>query len=74
MLTTFALSFAVLLIVVLAMSLGVIFMRKPISGSCGGLNAIAGADHCVVCKRPIDPDNPLRDKLDCPRRAKGKRA
>ncbi|MCH9673346.1 MAG: (Na+)-NQR maturation NqrM [Gammaproteobacteria bacterium] len=65
--TTFVIAFVVLMLVVLGMSLGMIFMRKPIKGSCGGLNAIAGADHCVVCKRPVDPDSRLRDKFDCPR-------
>ena len=64
---TFVISFLVLLLVVCGMSVGAIFMRKPIKGSCGGLNAIAGADHCLVCKRPIDPDSPLREKLNCPR-------
>lgn len=71
---TFVIAFAFLLLVVTGMSLGVIFMNKPIKGSCGGLNAIAGADHCVVCKREIDPDSPLRDKLDCKRACKNKEA
>ncbi len=65
---TFLIAFIVLLLITAGMSLGVIFMNKPIKGSCGGLNAIAGADHCVVCKREIDPDSPLRDKLQCPRK------
>ncbi|MGH1349415.1 MAG: (Na+)-NQR maturation NqrM [Methyloligellaceae bacterium] len=67
---TFLIAFIVLLLITLGMSLGVILMNKPIKGSCGGLNAIAGADHCVVCKREIDPDSPLRDKLQCPRAKK----
>ncbi|WP_244277331.1 hypothetical protein [Pseudovibrio sp. W64] len=33
------------------------------TGSCGGLNAIEGADHCIVCKREVDPNSPLREKL-----------
>jgi hypothetical protein len=33
------------------MSVGVIFMGKTIKGSCGGLNAIAGVDKCLVCKK-----------------------
>ena len=64
---TFLIAFVVLGTVIAGMSVGVMFKRKPIQGSCGGLNSIAGADKCVVCSRPIDPDNPLRSKLDCPR-------
>ena len=64
---TFVLAFALLLLVVIGMSLGVMLMGKTIKGSCGGLNAISGADKCVVCKKDIDPDSPLRDKLQCPR-------
>lgn len=70
MVTTFALTFLGLLVAILAMSVGVIFKRRPIGGSCGGLNAVAGADRCVVCKRPVDPEDPLRDRLDCPRRVR----
>lgn len=66
--TTFLLAFGLLGLVVLGMSLGVIFMGKTIKGSCGGLNAISGADKCVVCSREIDPDSPLREQLaPCPR-------
>lgn len=64
---TFILAFVLLLLVVLGMSLGVMLMGKRIKGSCGGLNAIAGADKCVVCQKDIDPDSPLRDKLACKR-------
>ncbi len=49
------LAFVLLLLIVLGMSLGVILMGKNIKGSCGGLNAIAGADKCLVCKKDIDP-------------------
>lgn len=58
------------LLVVLGMSLGVILMNKRIKGSCGGLNAIANADHCLVCNKEIDPDSPLRERLNCPRARK----
>ena len=64
---TFIIAFALLLLIILGMSLGVIMMNKPIKGSCGGLNAIEGTDRCVVCKREIDPDSKLREKFDCPR-------
>ncbi|MEM7290599.1 MAG: (Na+)-NQR maturation NqrM [Pseudomonadota bacterium] len=65
---TFILAFAILGLVVVGMSLGVMLMGKRIKGSCGGLNAISGADHCLVCKKEIDPNSPLRDRFECPRR------
>ena len=67
---TFALTFALLLIVIFGMALGVIFSGKTIKGSCGGLNAISDADQCVVCSKEIDPNSPLRDRLACPRARK----
>lgn len=68
--TTFLFAFGLLVLVMLGMALGVIFMGKTIKGSCGGLNAISGADKCVVCSREIDPDSPLKDRLQCPRARK----
>ncbi|MDA5095308.1 (Na+)-NQR maturation NqrM [Aliiroseovarius sp. KMU-50] len=67
---TFLFAFGGLLLVMLGMSLGVIFMDKRIKGSCGGLNAISDADHCLVCNKEIDPDSPLRERLQCPRKQK----
>ncbi|MCI5097223.1 MAG: (Na+)-NQR maturation NqrM [Rhodobacteraceae bacterium] len=67
---TFFLAFGLLLLIMLGMALGVIFMGKRIKGSCGGLNAISDADHCVVCNKEIDPDSPLRERLQCPRARK----
>ncbi len=46
--TTFLITFAFLSCVILAMSIGVIFGRKPISGSCGGLNS-SGLSNCEIC-------------------------
>ncbi|WP_136634858.1 (Na+)-NQR maturation NqrM [Pseudooceanicola onchidii] len=67
---TFFLTFTVLLMVMTGMALGVIFMNKRIKGSCGGLNAIGDADHCLVCNKEIDPNSPLRERLECPRARK----
>ncbi|GLQ34163.1 hypothetical protein GCM10007939_04460 [Amylibacter marinus] len=67
---TFLLTFGLLVLVMLGMSLGVIFMNKRIKGSCGGLNAIGDADKCLVCSKEIDPDSPLRERLECPRARK----
>ena len=68
--STFILAFVILIVVMLGMSLGVMLMGKTIKGSCGGLNAISGADKCMVCSREIDPDSPLRERLQCPRARK----
>ncbi|MDV7145303.1 (Na+)-NQR maturation NqrM [Tropicimonas sp. TH_r6] len=66
---TFVLAFLLLTGIVLAMAIGVILVgqKMRIKGSCGGLNAIAGADKCVVCQKDVDPDSPLRDKIQCKR-------
>ncbi len=64
---TLILTFILLGLVVLGMSLGVILNGRTIKGSCGGLNNITGADKCLVCKKEIDPNSPLRDRLECPR-------
>ncbi|MAQ85413.1 MAG: hypothetical protein CMH12_23285 [Maritimibacter sp.] len=67
---TFLFAFGLLLIVMLGMALGVILNGRTIKGSCGGLNAVAGADKCLVCKKDIDPDSPLRERLECQRARK----
>lgn len=67
---TALLAFVLLCIVMLGMAVGVIFSGRRIKGSCGGLNAIGDADQCLVCKKEIDPDSPLRDRLGCPRARK----
>ena len=66
----FFLAFGLLVLIVLGMSLGVILMGKKIKGSCGGLNAISGSDRCVVCAKEIDPNSPLKERLQCPRARK----
>ena len=47
--TTLLLTVMVLLLVVAAMSIGIIFGRQPIKGSCGGMSAMAGDTSCAVC-------------------------
>lgn len=68
--STFILAFILLSLVMVGMSLGVMLMGKTIKGSCGGLNAISGADKCVVCQKDVDPNSPLRDQLQCKRAKK----
>jgi len=46
---TMILTFAALLLIITAMSVGVLMGRKPITGSCGGMSA-AGVDAvCEIC-------------------------
>ncbi|RIY32667.1 hypothetical protein CJP74_04060 [Psittacicella melopsittaci] len=51
MLATFVLTLVILLVVVAGASIGVMFKRKPIKGSCGGLDALGIAKACS-CKEP----------------------
>lgn len=40
----------VMLVLVAAMSVGVLMGRKPISGSCGGMSALGMEVACDICK------------------------
>ncbi|NNF15976.1 MAG: (Na+)-NQR maturation NqrM [Gammaproteobacteria bacterium] len=56
----FVVSAAVMLTVILLMSIGVLFGRRAISGSCGGLNQAGG---CALCsgdcpERNTTPNTP----------------
>lgn len=44
---TFLLTLGLFGVVMLAMAIGVIFARKPIQGSCGGMSAIGLDDACA---------------------------
>jgi len=47
--TTVILAFAFMLLVVAGMAIGVMFGRKPISGSCGGMKALGMNMQCDIC-------------------------
>lgn len=47
--STLIVSFIVLALVMLMMSVGVLMGRKPVQGSCGGLNNISGMAECELC-------------------------
>ncbi len=47
----FLTSFLVIALAGLGMALGVLFGRRPLAGTCGGLTAVAGAD-CPLCSDP----------------------
>ena len=45
----FVLAFLIFTAVILVMSVGVIYGRQPIAGSCGGLNNMGDAGACEMC-------------------------
>lgn len=46
---TFLLVFAIVVLLVAGMSVGVIFGGKPISGTCGGIGALGISSSCDIC-------------------------
>ncbi|PIE45585.1 MAG: Na(+)-translocating NADH-quinone reductase subunit E [Gammaproteobacteria bacterium] len=48
---TFLVIFAMFLLMITLMALGVMFKRKPISGSCGGLSNV-GVEKACDCDKP----------------------
>jgi hypothetical protein len=50
----FLISFAIVAVMVLAMSVGVLAGRGPIKGSCGGMSALGIDTECDICGG--DPD------------------
>ena len=55
-LQTIILAFAVLLLVVAGMAVGVMISGRRITGSCGGLSALPGVEQCGVCGRDLSDD------------------
>ena len=47
--TSFFITFVVMAVVIVIMSVGVLFGRKPVQGSCGGMNNIDGLKECEIC-------------------------
>lgn len=46
---TWLLVFALMLLIVLGMAIGVIMGRKPIAGSCGGIANLGIEKECSIC-------------------------
>ena len=49
MMTTLILAFVVIALIITGMAVGVLFGRKPIAGSCGGMSAIGMISDCDIC-------------------------
>ncbi|WP_110641329.1 (Na+)-NQR maturation NqrM [Salinicola sp. CPA57] len=47
--TIWILAFAIMLLLVAGMAIGVILGNKPIAGSCGGLNTLGLKSGCEIC-------------------------
>ncbi|MEE4380997.1 MAG: (Na+)-NQR maturation NqrM [Pseudomonadales bacterium] len=65
--TLVLLVFAIMLLLVAAMAVGVIFGRKPIAGTCGGLNNLGEGGQCELCggdpaRCESESDAPARPK------------
>jgi|TARA_B110000971_G_C19834717_1_gene419688 hypothetical protein len=56
-------SFLLIAAVVLMMSVGVIMGRKPVQGSCGGLNNLSGLDECELCGGSVSKCEELSVKV-----------
>jgi hypothetical protein len=51
--TTFFVTFGIIVFLVFIMAIGVMFGRKPMRGSCGGYEAL-GAKCAIGCKTPCE--------------------
>ncbi|WP_232530088.1 (Na+)-NQR maturation NqrM [Rosistilla oblonga] len=57
---------AAFLLVCLGMAVGVMFGRRPISGSCGGLGNVtneSGEKSCALCQNPSEACKELRNRM-----------
>ena len=54
MVSTFFLAFLFVSVLVALMAVGVLFGRKPIAGSCGGMKALGMEMECEICGGDAD--------------------
>ena len=54
---TFLFTLAIFLTVILIMSVGVLFGKSPIKGSCGGIAALMGDKDCEICENKHECDD-----------------
>lgn len=62
-------TFAAFVIVIAAMAVGVLFGRRSISGSCGGLANQTDADgntSCSLCENPGEACRELKSRMQAP--------
>lgn len=60
---------AAFVLVSLGMAVGVMFGRRPISGSCGGIGNVtndAGETSCALCQNPGEACKELRQRMNQP--------
>lgn len=55
MFATFLITFGAMALLIAAMAVGVMCGRKPLQGSCGGLNAVGLNGECKICGRTTGP-------------------
>ena len=63
---TFLLVLFIVVLLVAAMSVGVMFGRKPISGSCGGIGALGISSSCEICGGSTEKCEDSRSEDDSP--------
>jgi hypothetical protein len=64
--TTVLFAFGFMLLMVALMAVGVVFGRKPIAGSCGGMKALGMEMECEICggdPQRCDSDSEGIDRL-----------
>ena len=62
---TFLLALLIVILVVAGMAIGVMFGRKPISGTCGGIGALGISASCEICggdTRKCKEENERRER------------
>jgi hypothetical protein len=62
---TLFITLGVFLFVVLIMSVGIIFKRKPLQGTCGGISTLMGGASCDICDKKTECFEKLTKKTDC---------
>lgn len=63
---TFLLVFLIVAMLLAAMSVGVMFGRKPISGTCGGIGALGISQSCDLCGGSPQKCEDSRNEADAP--------
>lgn len=67
--TLVGITFVAFLVVLGAMAVGVMFGRRAISGSCGGLanrTDAEGDTKCSLCENPSEACKELKNRMDTP--------